>query len=85
MQTTVGDDVLRKFDTLARAQGHRRASYLRHLVEMHVQALTPSLAKITKSTSLLDNLEHMDLSDDCIDSIGRLRARRPKRPRDLQK
>jgi hypothetical protein len=56
IQTTVASSVLRKLDALARAQGHRRASYLRHLVEMHVQALTPKLAKITGSTSPLDNL-----------------------------
>jgi hypothetical protein len=56
IQTTVDASVLRKLDALARAQGHRRASYLRHLVELHVLALTPKLAKITRSTSLLDNL-----------------------------
>jgi hypothetical protein len=57
IQTTVDDSVLRKLDALARACGHRRAGYLRHLVEKHVQALTPKLAKITRSTSPLDYLD----------------------------
>jgi hypothetical protein len=56
IQTTVDDKVLRKLDALAKACGHRRASYLRLLVEVHVRALTPRLAKITRSTSPLDNL-----------------------------
>jgi hypothetical protein len=56
IQTTVAPGVLRKLDILARAQGHRRASYLRHLVELHVQSLTPKLLKITSKTSPLDEV-----------------------------
>jgi hypothetical protein len=56
IQTTVTPEVLRKLDTLARAQGHRRASYLRHLVELHVRALTPKLLKITSTNSPLDEM-----------------------------
>ena len=44
VQTTVDPTVLRKLDALARATGHKRASYLRHLIELHVKALSPTLA-----------------------------------------
>lgn len=64
VQTTIDDDVLKKFDVLAKIQGHKRASYLRHLIEIHVKALTPQLAKITKSTSPLDSLLLVDESKD---------------------
>lgn len=57
IQTTVSEDVLRKFDALAKVGGHRRASYLRHLVELHVRALSPRLAKVTRSTSPLDAVD----------------------------
>jgi hypothetical protein len=60
IQSTVSSAVLRQLDALAKAQGHKRASYLRHLVEMHVRALTPELSKITGSTSPLDNLNLLD-------------------------
>jgi hypothetical protein len=59
IQTTVDDKVLRKLDALAKACGHRRASYLRLLLEVHVKALTPKLARITQSTNPLDNLNHL--------------------------
>lgn len=59
IQTTIDPSVLKKFDALAKARGHRRASYLRYLVEIHVQALTPELSKITRSTSPLDYLDPM--------------------------
>ena len=45
IQTVVKPTVLRQLDALARATGHTRASYLRHLVELHVQAINPRLAK----------------------------------------
>jgi predicted DNA-binding protein len=45
IQTVVKPAVLRKLDALARATGHTRASYLRHLVELHVRAINPKLAK----------------------------------------
>jgi hypothetical protein len=45
LQTHVDFDVGRKFDALARSNGHKRASYLRHLVELHVKALTPKLLR----------------------------------------
>jgi predicted DNA-binding protein len=45
IQTIVRLSVLRQLDSLARATGHTRASYLRHLVEMHVTALDPRLAR----------------------------------------
>jgi len=37
--------VMRQLDALAKATGHTRASYLRYLIEMHVQSLDPRLAK----------------------------------------
>ena len=45
LQTVVRPTVLRQLDALARATGHTRASYLRHLIELHVQAINPRLAK----------------------------------------
>ena len=45
LQTVVRPTVLRQLDALARATGHTRASYLRHLVELHVKAINPRLAK----------------------------------------
>lgn len=45
IQTVVSEPVLRKLDALAKATGHKRAGYLRHLVELHVEALTPQMAK----------------------------------------
>ena len=54
IQTTVSEKVLRKLDALAKVQGHKRASYLRHLVETHVQALAPSIARSTMGNSPLD-------------------------------
>jgi hypothetical protein len=54
IQTTIDQAVLRKLDALAKVRGHRRASYLRHLVELHVQTLTPALLRITRKTSPLD-------------------------------
>ena len=71
IQTTDDPRVLRKLDALARASGHRRASYLRRLVEMHVRALTPRLLKITSETSPLDMLK---LADE-IDRSSRKRRR----------
>ena len=45
VQTVVQPTVLHQLDKLARATGHTRASYLRHLIELHVKALDPRLAK----------------------------------------
>jgi predicted DNA-binding protein len=45
IQTVVRTPVLLRLDALVRATGHTRASYLRHLVEMHVDALDPRLAR----------------------------------------
>ena len=45
IQTVVRPTVLRQLDALAKATGHTRASYLRHLVELHVKAINPRLAK----------------------------------------
>ena len=36
VQTVLDLPVLRKLDALAKAAGHKRAGYLRHIVEMHV-------------------------------------------------
>ena len=46
IQTTVDLPTTRKLDALARAHGHKRAEYLRHLVELHVRALHPKLARV---------------------------------------
>jgi predicted DNA-binding protein len=45
IQTIVRPTILRQLDALARATGHTRASYIRHLVELHVKAINPRLAK----------------------------------------
>ena len=45
IQTVVKPTTLRQLDALAKATGHTRASYIRHLVEMHVRAINPKLAK----------------------------------------
>jgi hypothetical protein len=37
VQTVLDLPVLRKLDALAKAAGHKRAGYLRHIVEMHVK------------------------------------------------
>jgi predicted DNA-binding protein len=50
LQTVVKPTVLRQLDALARATGHTRASYLRHLVELHVKAINPRLAKALART-----------------------------------
>ena len=58
VQTVLDLPVLRKLDVLAKAAGHKRAGYLRHIVEMHVRRAydgkpnTPSdieLAKLIRS------------------------------------
>lgn len=54
IQTTVSLPTLRKLDALARACGHKRAGYLRHLVELHVRALPPKLATSVMRPSLTD-------------------------------
>lgn len=55
IQTTVSPPTLRKLDALALAHGHKRAGYLRHLVELHVRALPPRLARtLAASPSPLD-------------------------------
>lgn len=43
IQTTVSAETRRRLDALAHVMGHRRAGYLRHLVDMHVRALRPKL------------------------------------------
>ena len=53
VQTVVDEPVLRKLDALAKATGHKRAGYLRHLIEMHVEALTPQMAKTFAMTQNL--------------------------------
>ena len=45
VQTVVSWKVLKKLDALAKATGHKRASYVRHLIEMHVKAVDPRLAR----------------------------------------
>ena len=50
LQTVVRPTVLRQLDALARATGHTRASYLRHLVELHLKAISPRLAKALART-----------------------------------
>jgi hypothetical protein len=58
VQTTVSPPTLRKLDALARAHGHKRAGYLRHLVELHVRALSPRLARVLAAgPSPLDAVE----------------------------
>lgn len=54
VQTTIDLPTLRKLDALARAHGHKRAGYLRHLVKMHVRSLTPRLARVLAKPSPLD-------------------------------
>lgn len=56
IQTTVDAYVCTQLDALAKCGGHKRASYMRHLIEMHVKALSPKLLKITKSTNSLDSM-----------------------------
>jgi hypothetical protein len=41
IQTHVSRTVLRKLDTLAKQNGHKRAGYLRYIVELHIGVLTP--------------------------------------------
>lgn len=43
VQTTVEKKILRALDSLARSSGHKRAGYLRHLIELHVKAIKPKL------------------------------------------
>lgn len=50
LQANVDASVARKLDALARARGQSRASYLRHLVEMHVRAVTPKILKAIDRT-----------------------------------
>jgi len=51
LQTQVDARVARVFRSLARADGHTRASYLRRLVEMHVSAMrSPRLLRALKKT-----------------------------------
>jgi len=50
LQTQVDLVVATQFDALARANGHKRAAYLRHLIELHVNALTPELLRALKRT-----------------------------------
>ena len=57
IQTTISPEVLRQLDDLAKSQGHRRASYLRHLVEVHVRALTPAIARATQKNNIFDILD----------------------------
>ena len=45
VQTVVSPLILRKLDALAKATGRTRAGYLRHLIWLHVNALSPKLAK----------------------------------------
>ena len=48
VQTNVNRDIARQLDALAKATGHKRASYVRYLIELHVKALTPRLARALK-------------------------------------
>jgi hypothetical protein len=57
VQTVVNPTVLRRFDLLARSTGHTRASYLRHLIELHVQALCPKNATPTQIARLARSLD----------------------------
>ena len=51
LQTQVDARVARVFRSLARADGHTRASYLRRLVEMHVSAMrSPRLVRAMRKT-----------------------------------
>lgn len=45
LQAWVTIPVGKKFEALARAQGHKKAGYLRHLVELHVDAMAPKLLR----------------------------------------
>ncbi|HVP23330.1 MAG TPA: hypothetical protein VMS77_05405 [Conexivisphaerales archaeon] len=50
IQTKVSKETLKALDALARAVGHKRAGYLRHLVEVHVRAIEPKLlASLSKT------------------------------------
>lgn len=42
VQTIVTPQTVRKLTHLAKATGHTKASYLRHLIELHLQAMYPS-------------------------------------------
>jgi hypothetical protein len=41
IQTHVSRAVTRKLDALAKKNGHKRAGYLRYIVELHVGVLDP--------------------------------------------
>jgi predicted DNA-binding protein len=41
VQTHVSPTVSRRLDAMAKNNGHKRASYLRYLIETHVGALNP--------------------------------------------
>ena len=56
LQTRVDASVARQLDAMARERGHKRAGYLRHLVETHVKVARPCttvrvLAKRAPSSS----------------------------------
>ena len=51
VQTMIARSVRCKLDALATATGHTRASYLRHLIEMHVRSVDPKLARALENPS----------------------------------
>jgi len=50
-QAAITPSTMRKLSSLARARGCSRAAYLRHLVEMHVRAVTPKLLRALELSS----------------------------------
>ena len=54
VQTNVSLAIARQLDALAKATGHKRASYVRYLIELHVKALTPRLARALKQSQPKD-------------------------------
>jgi hypothetical protein len=51
VQAAVSPSTLKKLNALARTRGCSRASYLRHLVEMHVRAVTPEILRALDESS----------------------------------
>ena len=50
VQTHLRPQLAKKLDALARAAGNTRAGYLRHLIEMHVDAINPRLLRALART-----------------------------------
>jgi len=56
IQTVVTPQSMRKLEHLARSTGHTKASYLRHLIELHIEAMYPRNATPAQVARLVRNL-----------------------------